>query len=374
MKYPLILLLTFSFFTVSGQSFDDIILKNKYVDCEDVFYNASSIIKDFYNNGQIDKVYEFLDYWESKCGNLEVIRRFRTILDLGNSRFSNVYISEETIEDLISYRSNLNQQGEGNQSSLFVGNDFYQSLSSLDKLTQQMASGYSSGTQDGRLLLGFYADNSPTFEDVKSASNSSELKVMHNLVYEKTLRIWEWQYAFYAGFADHYQNLSVFGLRPSFGFSAGAKQLRHNIDLVFDIRIGPSDGDYDFVYQGELITDDTFTGFYIGGEYTYDFIHSEKLNIGISPGIAYENITSRDSDEDTDEDGKYLPSFNKNIGLVFKYRYGRRGGYAGLHLRYNWVDYENDGGTRLNGEYFSLRLVFGNIFSHVRDTKLRNLE
>jgi len=64
----------------------------------------------------------------------------------------------------------------------------------------------------------------------------------------------------------------------------------------------------------------------------------------------------------------------ENIGVVFKYKYGKRGGYLGLHLRYNWADYDNPGGTRLNGEYFNARLTIGNIFNSTKSFRLQNLE
>lgn len=365
-----------SFFVLGsyGQSFDDVVSSNKYIDCKDVSYNAASIISEAYSNNQTNRIYEFLDYWESKCGNLEVVNRIRTILDINDGKFLTKTFSQETIGNLIFYRSSLNPfdniQGRKN----YFSEDYYQSLASIDDLSKEMASNSRASTLDGELILDFYSAEEPSFSKIKNVGNSSELKELHNETYNKTLRMWQWHYAFITGAIQNYGNISLFGIRPNFGFAFGAKSLRHNLDVVLDFRAGPSDEDYTFIYQGDLLEDDTWTGVYIGFEYTYDFINTKKFDVGISPGLGYDNITAVSGDEDSGDDSKFLPSFNRNIGLVFKYKYGQKGGYLGLHFRYNWADYNNPGGTRLDGEYLNIRLTIGNIFNSYRNFRLQNLE
>jgi len=356
--------------SAKAQNFDDIISSNRYIDCDDVTFNASTLIRGFYDENQIAEIYDFLNYWESKCGQIDVINRFRTILDINGNRFNSRLISEQTITDLLLYRSSLNPVND----TLNAVNDFNRSLKSLENLVQRLARNSNSRTADERLILDFYADESPSFQAIKNAPETSRLKEMHATTYDKASKMWQLHWAFALGIYNPYGNISIFGTRPSFGAVFGGKRLRHNIDFIFDIRAGPSKEDYSFVYQGDLITDDTWTGIYIGGEYTYDFINSSKFDVGISPGIGYESITALGSDEDTDEDGKYLESFNYNVGLVLKYKYGKRGGYVGLHVRYNWADYDNFGGTLLDGEYLNVRLTLGRLFSHERNFLLENLE
>ncbi|WP_299523765.1 hypothetical protein [Winogradskyella sp.] len=370
MKYYYAFILLF-FFTISvGQSFDDMISSNRAIDCRDVTYSASSIIGDLYANNEMIKIYDFLDYWQSKCGNIEAIDRLRTILDINGNRFSPTSISESTIEALLFYRGSINNKND----SIPLENSYYQKINSIDSLTQKIAKDSNSGSLDEQLLIDFYANENPSFDKIKRAPYYSKLKGLHSTVYGKTLRMWELHFAYIGGAILNYGNISVFGTRPHIGGILGGKTLKHTIDVVFDIRIGSSAEEYSFVYQGDLITDDTWTGIYFGAEYTYDFFNSRKINLGISPGIAYESIVALSTDEDDDDDGKNLPSFNSNIGLVFKYRYGKSGAYLGLHLRYNWVDYRNRGGTQLDGQYLNIRLALGNIFNANRNFRLKNLE
>jgi hypothetical protein len=90
--------------------------------------------------------------------------------------------------------------------------------------------------------------------------------------------------------------------------------------------------------------------------------------------LGYESITALSVDEDSDDDDKILGSFNRNAGLVLKYKYGRKSRYFGLHFRYNWADYNNRGGTQLDGNYLNVRLIWGRLFSFNRNNKLNNLE
>jgi len=361
-------------FYSNAQSFDDEISSNRYIDCDDVTYNASTLIIGFYENNQTAKFYEFLEYWESKCGPLDIINRFRTILDINTNRFNSRLISEQTITDLLLYRFDLSLIDDTNDSNIYAGNDLKQRLNSLQKLVQRLARNSSPGSTDERLILDFYADQDPNFQAIKNSPQTSRLKEMHALSYDKAYKMWEMHWAAALGIYNPYGNISIFGTRPSFGVVFGGKRLRHNIDFVFDIRAGPSKEDFTFDYQGDLITDDTWTGIYIGGEYTYDFINTPKFDVGISPGIGYESITALGTDEDSEEDGKYLQSFNYNMGLVLKYKYGKRGGYVGLHVRYNWADYDNFGGTQLDGEYLNVRLTLGRLFNFERNFLLENLE
>ena len=360
--------------TVNGQTFDDIISSNKYVDCQDVSFNTVAIIGQLYTTNKLDDVYEFLDYWEAKCGFKEPIFRLRTILNIKTNTFEADSISSSLIEHLITYRvrNDFDWFTYFNYPNKFRDNILKEI--EYDSLTQNIATNTLSNDLDESLILDFYSSETPSFEKIKKAPSHSRLNQAYNEVYTETFRKPQFHFAFLAGGIKNYGGISIFGTRPSLGFLLGGKQLRHNFDLILDIRIGPSKESYSFLYEGSLITDDSWTGMYLGGEYTYDIIQSNKIDIGISPGIGLDRITALNTDNDYGEDSKFLSGFNSNIGLVFKYKYGTKGKYVGMHFRYNWISYNNPGGTQLNGEYLGIRLTFGSIYESFRYSRLKNLE
>ena len=359
--------------TTSAQTFDDIIESNRYIDCRDVTFNATSIIAQLYSRHQIDSIYQFLDYWEGKCGSIESIFRLRNILDIQTGQFQPDSISPLWIERLIAYKKNLEYRNYYFYSPLGMPPDLISRQVKFDSLTQDIAIGTSSPNIDGSLILDFYAAENPTFQKIRSAPEESRLKALYRNSYEQAVRIPQFHIAVMTGLALNYGNISIFGTRPSFGMVMGAKQLRHNYDVVLDFRAGPSKENYSFVYQDSLITGNTWTGVYVGFEYTFDFVHKPKLDIGVSPAIGYDRITALTTENEYGEDSKGLSSFNKNIGLVVKYKFGKSGGYLGMHLRYNWVNYKNPGGTLLDGEYVSVRLTIGSIAEFWRDSRLNDL-
>lgn len=113
---------------------------------------------------------------------------------------------------------------------------------------------------------------------------------------------------------------------------------------------------------------------YLGLEYTYDIIQTDKVTIGVSPGIGYDRITTLTIDNDYGEEAGFVSGFNKNAGLVLTYRFGDQGPYAGLHVRYNWVSYDNPGGTFLDGGYLNIRLVIGSISDYWQKGRLKSME
>jgi hypothetical protein len=351
-------------------------MANPRIDCGDVTYNAVPIIGKLYSRQQIDSIYLFLDYWKDKCFPMpmEPILRLRNILDIRTGRFDTDSINGGLIELLMLYRKGLDTRPYYYDYWYPQAVDDAAAKKAYDSLTQRIASETLTTNTDEALVLDFYSRPSPTFENIRTTPQPARLKSVYHEVYSRALAMPLFHIALITGAIQTQGNLSVFGTRPNFGMAMGSKWMRNNLDLLLEIRAGPSKERYSFVYQDSLITHDKWTGGYVGIEYTFDFIETNKISVGLSPGLGYDWITAREADEDNDEDAVSLPAFNQNAGLVLKYKFGKAGGYVGLHLRYNSVRYKNPGGTPLDGGYFNVRLTIGSIFDQLRMTRLKNLE
>lgn len=384
MKKTFTSLFALCFFGIcQAQNFDDLMLKRQYVNCQDVNFNAPGMIKSLYEKNETDSLYSFLDYWQSKCGDILYIESIRTLLDIKTANFDSTAIDAALFNSLIHYKQVYPRylswcvgfmdyrpfQDESQQ-------EYTQLQKNLQNETRKIASDIQATySTDESLLQDYYAADSVSFSKIKNASpRESKLKRLYDLELQKALRIPEFHAALFAGYYHPFGNLEVFGPHPSIGAIFGARQLRHNYDLVFDVRFGRSKENYEFYYQGDLIQDDKWTSVYFGFEYTYDFIATKKFRMGLSPGIAYNGITAANDNDDDDDDSKILPSLDVNGGLALKYTFGKNGGYAGVQARYHWVDHRNPGGTELDGNYLSLRLIFGSIFNYDREYRLRQLD
>ena len=359
---------------VQAQSFDDVMIRSRYVNCQDVTFNAAGMINKLYKRNQLDSLYRFLDYWQSKCGKPQHIYRLRLLLDIKTANFDPESVSNEMFNYMIGYKprpdyyhfyfDRVNSETDYNQA---LGN-INAEITTIGKDIEQTYS------VDEALLKEFFTSDSASFTQLKKTpAAESKLRKIYDQQLTETLNLPEFHWAFFVGYYQPYGKLDVFGPHPTIGFMGGIKKFRHNFDLVMDIRMGPSRNEYEFIYKGELLKDDKWTGIYFGLEYTYDFIQTEKIKVGLSPGFGYNGITAVPAGNDNDEDSKILPSYDVNGGLVFKYLFGRTA-YAGLQLRYHWVDHRNNGGTELNGNYLSARLIIGSIFNYDRSHRLSQLE
>lgn len=357
-----------------SQGFDEFIFQNRYITCMDVTYNAANIISTLSNRQHYDSLYSFISYWEGKCGKIEPVYRLRLVLDIKTGRFNADKVTQEMLGYLMEYR---NSAGDRFNAYLYrdLQLDYKQSLLNINLEIQRLAQSVRFGFSiDESLILQFYSSEAPDFNGIKNApAGESNLRRVYDEYKMETNRMAEGHMALIVGHYKPYGKLGVFGSHPSIGMVYGYRKLQHTIDLVLDFRIGPSKENYTVYYQGQFITDNTWTGVFAGVEYTYDFIRHKKLRVGLSSGIAYEGITALTTDNDYGEDSKILPSLNINGGLVVKQSL-KRNGYLGLHLRYNHVDHKNVGGTELNGNYLNVRLILGSFFNYVRDSRLRMLE
>lgn len=354
-----------------AQTFDDIMLKKRYVNCMDVSFNAPEMIRSLREKNELDSLYSFLNYWESKCGYNESIESIRVLLDIKTANFDSTAITDALFSTLLSYKRFYWRENYD------LGSPEYAQLHKTlqeekHKIASDIQATYST---DESLIQDFYITAPVNFNKIKQASSKeSKLKRLYDKEVQEALRIPEFHAALFLGYYHPFGKLDVFGPHASIGGILGARQLRHNYDLVLDVRFGRSKDDYSFIYNGNLVTDDKWTSFYMGFEYTYDFIASKKFRLGASPGVAYNGITAVPADEKKDQDAKFLPGLDLNGGLAAKYAFGKNGCYAGLQARYHWVDHRNQGGTELNGNYLSIRLIFGSIFNYDRENRLRVLE
>jgi hypothetical protein len=362
-----------------AQNYDALMLRNPYVTCQDVTFNAARLIRQLHQKSEIDSLYNFLTYWEDKCGTNEAIYQLRVVLDIKTANFDTAQVTKELFEHLLAFRPvqhpELNSYFPIAERPLVI-RDYEVALKNITLEIQKIAASIEQTySTDEALIAEFFKSESPTFDGIKNASaEKSKLRKIYDEELRSVLRMPEGHMALFAGYYQPFQKLEIFGPHPTIGVLLGFKQKRHNFDFAFDVRFGRSKNEYEFLYNGTLMQDDRWTSIYVGLEYTYNFIETKRFRAGLSPGLGYNGITAVRADEDEDKDSKILPSYDVNGGLVLKYHYGKRGGYTGLQLRYHWVDHRNAGGTELNGSYLSVRLIIGSIFNEWREYKLNQMK
>jgi hypothetical protein len=155
----------------------------------------------------------------------------------------------------------------------------------------------------------------------------------------------------------------VLGSHPSIGVQLGYRTKRNEYDITWNIRfLYPTPRPYTFVRQDSIYTSNYYDGGYIGFEYSRYFIHQKRIDLGYTTGIAYDYFSVADGWSDQHRETNIVPlnvgSFDLNYGLRFKYFIHRRA-FVGLTAKYHLIHYNNDGGTDLTGNAYTLDILFG---------------
>jgi hypothetical protein len=353
-------------------SFDQIISKNAIIRCEDVQYNAYNIIKGLYERKQIDSLYLFIDYWEEKCGPLEVSFRTKQLLNIEQGRFSPERINSEWIEFLIAYKAILDHGLPKPQSVEDL--NISQQLDYLNTFLYNYARSIPSPkySLDAQLVLAFYSAKHPTFDKISQASpEESRLSEFYHHEWKRTEQTAVWDILFNAGYYRPFWKLERFGGHPVLGMGYGYGVKRHTAILQLDFYAGPSRDDYTIVYNGSKITQRKWTGMYVGLEYYYQIIKKDIFSFAISPGIGYDGITVVPSENQYGEESKALRSINGSVGFQGRYRYDDQHS-LGVVIRINRADFNNTGGTELHGGYVTFK-IFWSFMDDVRTSTRRRL-
>jgi hypothetical protein len=155
--------------------------------------------------------------------------------------------------------------------------------------------------------------------------------------------------------------LGTLGIHPTVGYAFGIRKKRNEYDFVGIGRLVNSTAqNYSILRNDTVYTRNYFGGGYIGVEFTRYLVHTIKCDFGPTIGVGYDEF-----DIASETDTKYnsltpaeIMTLNLNTGLRFKYFY-HKALFAGLVLKYNFIHFENKGGTNLRGNAFTIDISYG---------------
>ena len=158
-------------------------------------------------------------------------------------------------------------------------------------------------------------------------------------------------------------NLKLLGTHPSVGLILGGRNKKNEYDLIWAYRfLSPSMHDYQFLRNDTLYNSSHYDGGYIGFDYTRYIIHKTRYELGFTTAIGYDYFEVVDgmsgSNSGPDLNPINIGSFDFSNGIRLKYFLGPRS-YIGLAAKYHLINYNNDGGTDMGGNAFTIDLIFG---------------
>ena len=384
MRIKLILFTILSLTTNSARSqTDDIsrLMTRRYLSCLDIIYNVRFLIPEYHQKGATDTLNAIVQYWENNCGSSEELTRVKILLAIEQNSFSENIYNTSIIDHLIEYK---NQNTTipllyGKMHHHYNWHFNFAASDSLKVFTKKLAKELLRTTNVEpieRFFLHFYSNGIDTaFNMMKTeALHGTHLRDLYLIEVNKLVNKPQAHIAYLAGAWIPEGNLALVGTHPFVGFRIGFKHRQLTTDVCLGFKFGKSPNQYKVFYKDSLWNTNHFFGGYIGLDAGYELIKTEKHGLAIIGGIAYNGFDAlKDGNNDCEEDiSKSINSLNLNLGIGYKY-YPTHWNYFGVEAKYNYLNYQNPGGSDLSGNAITINLIYGFSSNRYAINRLRAL-
>ncbi len=179
-------------------------------------------------------------------------------------------------------------------------------------------------------------------------------------------------FAVYAGYWQPIDNLSALGPHPEIGFQLGYFKEKMKLGLTAGVRFVDSPEPYRYRKNDSNYVTDNFTAFQIGAEAGYAVWKGARNELDLNLGVAYDGITVVAGDEEAGEPTVMMSTLNVNAGIEYRFYYNLKN-YVALDARYHFLNYKNNINSEMNGDAWTLRLIWGFTSSTERRRELKAL-
>jgi hypothetical protein len=352
-------------------------MTRRYLSCADILYNVSWLIPEFYEKGSRDTLRAIMMYWEDRCGISEELVRCKILLSISDNSFSENFYKDNNILSMLRYYERDNVI----YGDIIVRWNYYDTRYRndhgyhLNKFTVKLSKTLLETKEWSaveKFFLRIYAND---FEQGFQMLDSDELdgtRVKELYLQEKKARARklavhnDWM----LGAWVPQGNADTLGVHPFFGYRIGTKYKKLTADLALGFRFGKSPNTYQVYKDGVIWDTYHFFGYYLGLDAGYELLRLKRNSIDLIGGVAFDGFDALSENTEGAKDDnltKSIYSLNLNIGLGYKFhfksnRYNNR--YIGIDFKYNFVNYKNPHGTNLDGNTYTINLIFGNVISN----------
>lgn len=351
------------FITVTALSQNNIekLMTRRYLSCDNINYNVSYLIPEYYEKGEIDTLNSIIKYWEDHCGNSEELTRCKILFAIERNDFEEKIYNSDILDLLFLYKNNAFRK---KSESLYMQNDRFNLINipdTLNKFTEKLAIHLlerNSLTALEEFFLRIYSnDFMNTFSMITSDKFNGTLL---QKLYYKEVEKYENQIIFHGDYLlgtwIPFDKLSIVGSHPFLGVRGGIRYKKLIVDATMGFKFGKSPNTYQVYLKDSLWNTDHFLGGYLGLDLAYELLKYRKNSFDLIGGVAYDGFDALDIPEKNIS--KTINALNLNIGLGYKHQISEWY-YWGVDLKYNFINYKNPGGSNLLGNSLSINLIFG---------------
>ena len=384
------------------------LMKNRMYSCYEVEYNAVLIAPVLYNSNKTDTLDALITFWKYHCTPNERLFSLSTLNAIRNKTFKenvsqNDFLSprmKPSFTDADIYRQSIlpylkeykdackgafsdtqyKEWLQGNYALPKDYTDYYTFYKQYYAFLQGMAKsliGKRAYTPVEDFLLRFY-----------SQPDSTRLTGLDSAIYDGT--VLKEQYQAFKKYRDQIHGVStgieagtwmpqgplaILGNHPYTSLRIGGRTEHLIVDYVIGLRYVNSPDNFKVKKDDSVYNSKDFLSWYMGLDFGLKLFRTRKSELDVLWGFGYEEIQVLFIVPPGDDNGdktisKSVSALNLNAGLAYRFyvrnkmiRNKQRFNYFSLQAKYNYTNYNNEGGTNLLGGALSIGLVYGG-FSH----------
>jgi len=357
-----------------AQDFDNLMTK-RYLTCNDVTLNCTSLFIDYYSENKLDTANYLLQYWQKKCGMNEAIQRAKILLSLKENNYNDSILDDRIFDYIYQYQYRVNSQNNHNHYSVKINNRglyYHYYNRNFDYTLYEDFDDFLRDEFDKLKLLFdvkqieyfwcevFGKNNANAFLMLQNNNYNSIISTRYQNILVKNSKISKPHAAFITGIWVPLGKLNTLGLHPELGFQLGWKKRKMNYDFTIMLKFLRTPNYY-LAYRKETNTFEKtnhFLGGYIGFDVGRDILVRKKHELQVVGGIAYDGFDVFEKDEKLGLKGVSLHSYNINAGLAYRF-YIKDNFYLGLKAKYNVVDYTLNKVIDLTGHTVTIHFSIG---------------
>lgn len=375
MKKLLLLIIMLPFAAVSQAQNDrqiEAMMTRRALRCDDVWYNAYYLIPELYLKNEHDTLDAMLKYIEQHCGTNDELTNFNIIKQIKQGTFSEDLYKGHYIAGMLErYQKAINyiktKKPDNSTAPPYVYRPAHlsQARDTFYLFLQQTAKALAEKTSNSALeqwLIHYYAD--PTDSLLKSLKDNT---FSNTLIQKDYIRL-NYQpnerpgmiYSVSAGAWIPNGDMSLLGTHPYINLHIGGRGRKFMAGVTVGAKFIKSPNPYSVWRKDSLYNSNSFTGYYFGFDMGYSLMETNRSEFDVTAGLGYDGLTtlSIEKDDDTKDISQTIHSLNLNAGLGYKYWF-KGGGFIGIETKYNFLFYNNKGGTSLSGNAITLGLTLG---------------
>lgn len=334
------------------------LITERVPDCDDIMFNLSKLIPDYYNAGKKDSAIVLSEYWLDNCGNNKMV----LLINLIKMSKNEDYVLPSNYNDII-YRKFYVDYSYNNIYYSDSRSKYAKRLIDFSKfqynLLDSLANNHPLPETDRLIMKALANDKEPLIEKLKNkAFPNTPIQMQYDSTQEALRNANQLHMALSSGIWIPQSKASLLGNHPYIGFKVGGKSKRILYDMVLAIRFLKSANDYNVISEGMLTSTNEFTGGYIGIDMGYAIVNNTDSEVDFIGGIAYDGFTAISANTNNDQQAVSVNSLNLNLGLAYRFYYTENA-YLGLEAKYSFLNYKNKGGTDFDGNTFSIGINWG---------------